>query len=67
MLESVHKVEKTKISVKYVMVNNIVNTLMGPFQIALSGLLLIEKGRMFKNMLKSVHLGEHRIIVRLVN
>ena len=43
MLESVHKVEKTKNSVRYVMVNNIVNIMMSPLQIALSCLLLIEK------------------------
>ena len=43
MFESVHEVEKTKISVRYVTVNNNVNILIGPLQIALSCLLLIEK------------------------
>ena len=55
MLESVHKVEKTKISVRYVMVDNIVNILMGPLQIALSCLLLMNKSQMLKNMLESVN------------
>ena len=40
MLESVHKVEKTKISVKYVRVENIVKISIGTLQIALSCLLL---------------------------
>ena len=55
MLESVHKVVKTKISVRYVMVDNIVNILMGPLQIALSCLLLMNKSQMLKNMLESVN------------